>query len=146
MLHLRGCLKVQFVVKSNTEKTYKSSHRAEYYSCVVLRCCGLKSAGLYVCRFETFSALGGLIFDLLAIMKGPEAGHRNVRVMDEQIVTTTIGSNESKSLIFVEPFYRTCIQKSFSLAPLLGYHTNSLVFYQEYGPRGKEGTPCHDCN
>jgi hypothetical protein len=40
--------------------------------------------------------------------------------VDEQIVTTTIGSNESESLIFVEPFYRTCIQKSFSLAQLSG--------------------------
>ncbi len=146
MLHLWGCLKVQFVVKSNTEKTYKSIYRAEYYSSVVLRCCGLKSAGLYFCCFETFSALCGLIFNFLAVMKGPEAAHVDVRVVDEQIIAATIGSDESESLIFVEPFYRTCIQKSFSLAQLLGYHTNSLVFYQEYGPRGKEGTPCHDCN
>ena len=113
-------MKVQFVVKSNTEKTYKSGHRAEFYSSLVLRWCGLTSAGFYFRCFETFSPLSRFIFDFLSVLKGPEAAHLDVRVMDEQIIAATIGSDESETLIFVEPFYYTCIQMSFSLAPVLG--------------------------
>ena len=105
----------------------------------------VKSDGLNICRFETFATLRGFILDLLACLKGSEAGHRDVRVMDEQIVTAGVGGDESESLVFIEPLYRTCIQVFFSLAQNIGhtiaYH---LVSYPERPPRQKEHSLLRD--
>jgi hypothetical protein len=102
----------------------------------------VKSNGLNICRFETFATLRGFILDLLACLKGSEARHRDVRVMDEQIVTSGVGGDESESLVFIEPLYRTCIQVFFSLAQYIGhtiaYH---LVSYPERDHQGKMSTP-----
>ena len=104
----------------------------------------VKSDGLNICRFETFATLRGFILDLLACLKGSEAGHRDVRVMDEQIVTAGVGGDESESLVFIEPLYRTCIQVFFSLAHIghtIAYH---LVSYLERDPQGKSSTPYYE--
>ncbi len=80
----------------------------------------VQSDGFNICRFETFSTLRGFILDLLACLKGSEAGHRDVRVMDEQIVTAGVGGDESESLVLVKPLYSTCIQVFFSSARYSG--------------------------
>ncbi len=105
----------------------------------------VQSDGLNICRFETFTTLGGFILDLLSCLKGSEAGHRDVRMMDEQIVTSGVGGDESESLVFIEPLYCTCIQVFFSLAQYVGrtkaYH---LVSYPERDPQGKRSTPYYE--
>jgi len=64
--------------------------------------------------------LSGFVLDLLSCLKGAEAGHRDVRVMDKQIISSGIGGDESEPLVFIEPLYRTCIQMFFSLARISG--------------------------
>ena len=48
--------------------------------------------------------------------------------MDEQIVTAGVGGDESESLVFIEPLYRTCIQVFFSLARNIGPTTLTALF------------------
>jgi hypothetical protein len=88
-----------------------------------------ESAGLNVCRFKAFATLRRFVFYLLSCLKGSEAGHRDVRVMDKQIVTAIIGCDESESLVLVKPLYRTCIQMFFSSAQKNGPATLTTLFF-----------------
>ncbi len=48
--------------------------------------------------------------------------------MDEQIITAVVRGDESESLVFIEPLYRTCIQVFFSLAQNIGPTSLTALF------------------
>ena len=72
--------------------------------------CGLPDLGrLYIRSFHTLSALGGFILNRLAVPKGLEAIHSDVRMMNEQVVTTAIGCNKAKTFLVTKPLHSTFI-------------------------------------
>jgi hypothetical protein len=61
-------------------------------------------AGCNIDRFEAFSALSGGILHYLPFAESLESRTGNVGMMDEQILSSIIGNDESETLLIVEPF------------------------------------------
>ena len=78
-------------------------------------CC--KSAGDRVGRARALLALADREVDLLTFVERRVALGPDFGVVDEQIVAAIIRSDESVSLVCVEPFYRACTHLLFSLGP-----------------------------
>ena len=57
--------------------------------------------------FRSFPALPGVILYLLAFLKHSETFHLDVGVMDEEVVSAAVRSDEPITLFFTEPLYRT---------------------------------------
>jgi len=65
---------------------------------LVFTACCLSLAGDYVGRTGTFSAFSDLEFDILAFIERCIAGRLNFRVVNKQIIATTVRLDEAKAL------------------------------------------------
>ncbi len=61
--------------------------------------------GPHVNGFRALFPLCRLELDPLVVLQRAEPLSGDIRVMDEQVVTAVIGSNESKSFIVTEPLH-----------------------------------------
>lgn len=92
--------------------------------------------GANVRRFRTLAALASFKLNLLAFLKAAIAIHVDVGVMDEKILTTVVGGDETKALLVVEPLHGTCTQNTVSLGPLEESFTLSSVLRERRFPKG----------
>jgi len=70
-------------------------------------CSGSNSGGAHVRGFRSFSTLARLVLDLLAVLQGFESFPSDIGEMDEEIVPSIVGSNESITLLITEPLNGT---------------------------------------
>ena len=77
----------------------------------------IASGGLRRAKFGCFLALapfGGLVLDLLALLKAAVAFHFDVRMMDEKIISAIVGGDKPITLLIVKPLNSSGIQRTFS--------------------------------
>lgn len=63
----------------------------------------------YLCRLWSFLSITSLKIDLLPPAKSLEALHLDVGVVDEKVIAAIIRSNETVTLLVIEPLYRTTV-------------------------------------
>ena len=84
--------------------------------CVVRCAARVALDGAHFGCFGAFFPLCRFVLYRLAFIKRPYP-LRDIRVMDKQILTATIGSDKTISFSLIEPFYCTFFQNFFSLGP-----------------------------
>jgi hypothetical protein len=74
----------------------------------------------YVGRTRAFFALSDIKLNLLAFLKIGIAGRLDFGVVYEQILAAVVGSDKSKALLSIKPFYSTCAHSTLLLWPFKG--------------------------
>ena len=65
----------------------------------------------------TFAALANFVLNLLALIESPETFHRDVAVMNEEVLSAVIGGYETIPLFGVEPLHCTFTHYCYSSDP-----------------------------
>lgn len=99
-----------------------------------------RSDGSDVCGLHPLAALSRLILHGLTVLERLEACAGDVRVVNEQILATVIGDNETKAFLFTEPFHCTLCHFVFSSDPPVSKR-HSLGCHKGYALEGGKYTP-----
>lgn len=70
---------------------------------------------LNIAGLLALGAVGRLVADPLAFLKGTKTGHPNRRVVDEQVAPLIVGRDKSKALLIVKPLHSTRLHECSSL-------------------------------
>jgi len=78
----------------------------------------LRSAETYDSRLGPFRPCPGFVLDLLTVLQGCVTLRSDVRVMDEKVFASIVGSDETVSLALVKPLHCTSSQNNLLPGPV----------------------------
>jgi hypothetical protein len=125
----------------NTIRSKRKAPSRESTGPFVLQTRFARSAGLYVGRFLALATGGRGVLDRLTVLKRFEPFSRDLGMMNEQILTTIVGSDEAKTLLLVEPLHGTSCHVVFSLDLNASIVQVPSTIHQGYAPREEKYTP-----